>query len=134
MLNKFDCEMTDYLLILNTCQWFSHSHRLLDGMISNCITLSLKCQLYFWGIMDNQHTISIHVAIGIPIILNLYQMACNVSIPTFMVTNSAPNTDNSIVDCFLEYQLTSDIHICHEPGPRSFSLLVASMIAVYKHI
>ena len=44
----------------------------------------------------------------IHIILNLYQIAHKI-IPTFMATNSAPNTDDSIVDCFLEYQLISDM-------------------------
>ena len=40
--------------------------------------------------------------IGMLIILNLYQVAHKVSMPTFMVTNSAPNTDVSMVHCFLE--------------------------------
>ena len=46
---------------------------------------------------------------GIPIILHLYWVACKVSTPMFMVTNSVPNTDVSMVDCFLENQLMSDI-------------------------
>ena len=45
---------------------------------------------------------------GIPINLNLYQITHKISILTFMVTNSAPNTVVSMIDCFLEYQLIND--------------------------
>ena len=69
--------------------------------------------------------------IGTPIILNLYQMVCNVFVPTFMATNSLPNADLSMADCFFEYQL---IHIHHESGSKPSSLFVASMTAVYEHI
>ena len=44
---------------------------------------------------------------------------------------SEPNTDVSMVDCFLEYSLIHDVHIFHKPDPRSSSLLVTSMITVY---
>ena len=71
---------------------------------------------------------------GMPIILSLYWIACKVLIPIFMETNYMPNTDVSMVDCILEYQLISDIHVDHETGPRSFSPFVASMITVYKHM
>ena len=57
-----------------------------------------------------------------PIILNLYWMAYKVSILTFMATNSAPNTDVPMVDCFLECQLINDIFI-HSMNPV-FDLLV----------
>ena len=43
------------------------------------------------------------------ITLNLCWIACKVLIPTFMATNSASNTDISMEDYFLEYQLTSDM-------------------------
>ena len=46
---------------------------------------------------------------GMLIILNSYQIACKVSIPTSMATNSAPNTDVSTVDCFLKYQTINDM-------------------------
>ena len=46
---------------------------------------------------------------GMTIILSLSQVACKVLILTLMAANSAPNTDVSVVDCFLEYQLISDI-------------------------
>ena len=39
--------------------------------------------------------------IRIPIMLSLNWMACSVSNPTFMATNSVPNTDVYMVDCFL---------------------------------
>ena len=67
---------------------------------------------------------------GIPIILSLYQIAHKVLTLIFMATNSEPNTDVSIVDFLLEYQY---VHVQHEPGHRYSNLLVASMIAVYKH-
>ena len=47
--------------------------------------------------------------IGIPTILNLYQIAYNVSTPTFMEKKSAPNIDVLMVDCFFEYWLINDM-------------------------
>ena len=44
------------------CQWFYHCHRLMDSMISNYITLLLKCWLCPCGTMDNQHLVSINVS------------------------------------------------------------------------
>ena len=70
--------------------------------------------------------------IEIPIILNLYWMACSVSTPTVMATNTVPNTDDSMVDCFLEYHVINDIHIYLKPGPKHPNLLVGIMIAVLK--
>ena len=64
---------------------------------------------------------------GMPIILNLYQMAHKVSIPVFMATNSASKTDVSFIVCILEYQFINDMFI------QIMNLDVVSMIAVYKH-
>ena len=55
--------------------------------------------------MDNKHVIS---EIGAPTILNLYWMAYKVSTLNFIATNFVPNTDVSLVNYFLEYQVTSD--------------------------
>ena len=49
--------------------------------------------------------------IGMPIILNLYWMACKISTPTFLATNSVQKTDNSMIDCFLEYHMINDVFI-----------------------
>ena len=46
---------------------------------------------------------------GIPIILRFNKIVHKVLIPKIMATNSAPNTDISIVDSFLEYQLIRDM-------------------------
>ena len=51
-----------------------------------------------------------------------------------MATSSAPSTDVSMEDCFIHYHLIDAVHIYHEPGARSSSLLVASMIIVDKYI
>ena len=62
--------------------------------------------------MDNGHVIS-HEApnIRIPIIFNIYWMTPKVFTPSFMATNSAPNTDVYIAYWFLKYQLINDMFI-----------------------
>ena len=48
---------------------------------------------------------------GMPHILNFYQVASMVSTLAFMATNSAPKTETSMVDYFLEHQLINDMFI-----------------------
>ncbi len=46
---------------------------------------------------------------GTPIMQSLYQMPRSASVPNFMAMNSAPKTDDSIVGCFCESQLISNM-------------------------
>ena len=43
------------------CQWLFHCHRLVDGILSYSMTFLLKCWLWFWVVMENQHVISIKI-------------------------------------------------------------------------
>ena len=45
------CSVYDSLIATDSCM----------AMISNCITLFLKCWLSYWGVMDKQHVISINI-------------------------------------------------------------------------
>ena len=65
----------------------------------------------------------------ITIILSFLWVACNVLTLAF-ATNSMPNTDISVEDCFGENQYYNDVHIYDEPNPRSSNSLVTSMIVV----
>ncbi len=46
---------------------------------------------------------------GTSIMQSLYQMPRSASTPNFMATNSVPKTDDSIVGCFHETQLISNM-------------------------
>ena len=97
------------------CQCFFHCHRLMDGMISYQITLFLQYWLWFWGVMDNQHVISINIeapGIGMPIILSSYQIACKVLIPTFMekiCVHLLPFLDTVVADTVSLYTLCCNL-------------------------
>ena len=107
------CQQISAIIILTymPCQWLFYCHRLVNGMISNCITLLLKYWLWNWGVWKTDIIIYVSSDIGMSTIFNLYQMAFNVCTPMFIVTNSILNTDVSMVDCFFEYQLVKDMLI-----------------------
>ena len=90
----------------HNCQSLSYCHKFADDTISNCITLLLKCWLWLWGIIDNQHDTSINIC-G-PRYQDIHHPQ-HVSTPTFMATNSAPNSDVSMVNYILEYKLINAI-------------------------